>query len=183
MSIHSKVTEMIEFILRNATRYELDILGEALKKRMERETSLGSLDFNYMARTMAEGLTKQMGMDTNNIHEMSRRIVSDMILNETPGISEKELKVLLDQWLPGKESKKATGLPKEMLLTMITHFVSYSAGKMSAEQKKQFPEGWAEKYWNAFDPEVQKLIKDHLTDKIGQNEFWGGIREYLNAMK
>ncbi len=183
MSIHSKVAEMIEFILNHATRYELDILGEAFKKRMERERGLGKLDFQHMARTMAEGLTKQMGMDTNNIHEMSRRLVSDMILKETPEISERELKVLLDQWLPGKTGGKGAGLPKEMLLAMITQFINYSSGKMSAEEKKQFPRGWTEKYWNAFDPDVQRLIKGHLTDKIGQNEFWRGIREYLNALK
>lgn len=183
MSIHSKVTEMIEFILNHATRYELEILSEALKKRMVRETGLGRLDIQYMSRTMAEGFNKQMGMDPEHIHDMSRRLVSEMIQNETPGISEKELKTLLDQWLPGKEAGQATSLPKEMLLAMITQFVSYSSGEMSEQEKKLFPEGWAEKYWNAFQPEIQKLVKDHLTDKIGRNEFWRGIREYLTAMK
>jgi len=183
LSIHSKVTEMIEFILNHATRYELEILREALKKRMERESGIGRLDFQYMARTMAEGLTKKMGIDTENIHQMSRRLVQDAIQNETPGISEEELKTLLDRWLPGKGAGQATGLPKEMLLAMITQFVSYSSGEMSEQEKKLFPEGWAEKYWNAFQPEIQKLIKDHLGDKIGKNEFWRGIREYLTDMK
>jgi hypothetical protein len=114
---------------------------------------------------------------------MSRRLVSEMIVNETPGISEKELKTLLDQWLPGKEAGQATSLPKEMLLAMITQFISYSSGEMGEQEKKLFPEGWAEKYWNAFQPEIQKLVKDHLTDKIGKNEFWRGIREYLTGMK
>jgi hypothetical protein len=174
---------MLEFILNHATRYELELLGEALRKRMERETSLGQMDFQYMARTMAEGFTKQMGMDTENIEKMSRRLVSEMIQKEAPGITEKEINTLLDTWVPGKEAKKASALPKEMLLAMITQFVAYSSGEMSDKEKKMFPEGWAEKYWNAFQPEIQILVKNFLTDKIGKNEFWGGIREYLNAMK
>ena len=183
MSIHSKVTEMIEFILNGATKYELELLGEALKKRSEREQGLGQLDFQYMARSMAEGFQKKMGLDSDTINQMSRRLVTEMIRTETPEISEKEIKVLLDKWVPGKDARKGSGIPKEMQLAMITQFVSYSSGEMSEQEKKMFPEGWAEKYWEAFQPEVQRLIKDHLTDKIGKNEFWGGIRKILTEKK
>ncbi|OHD71068.1 MAG: hypothetical protein A2W19_08650 [Spirochaetes bacterium RBG_16_49_21] len=183
MSIDNTVTEMIEFILQRATRYELDLLMEALKRRMERETSLGQLDFQYMARNMAEGFSKKMGMDTENIHRMSRRLVADMIRSEIPGISEEELAVLLDQWLSGKDAARSSSIPKEMLLAMITQFVSYSTGEMSEEDKRQFPEGWAGKYWDAFQPDIQRLIKSYLTEKISKDEFWKGIGVCLAAMK
>jgi hypothetical protein len=183
VNIHETVTEMIEFILNRATRYELDLIAEALRRRMERESGLGQLDFQYMARTMAEGLSKQMGINAGNIHGMSRRLVADMVREKIPDISEKELAALLDQWVPGKESARASGIPREMLLAMITQFISYSTGEMSEEDKKKFPEGWAGKYWDAFSPDIQRLIKSYLTEKISKDEFWKGIGACLAAIK
>jgi hypothetical protein len=183
VNIHQTVTEMIEFILNRATRYELDLIAEALRRRMERESSLGQLDFQYMARTMAEDLSKQMGIDSGNIHRMSRRLVADMVRDKIPNISEEELAALLDQWIPGKKAARSSEIPREMLLAMITQFISYSTGEMSEEDKKKFPEGWAGKYWDAFSPDIQRLVKSYLTEKISKDEFWKGIGACLSAMK
>lgn len=174
-----KITEILEFILRYATRYELELVGEALRKRMERESTLGlgQIDVNQMARDMAEDIGRRMGMNGDAVHDMSRRLVADMIRLEKPDMPERELRVLLDQWVPGATGRKQGGIPRDMLLAMITQFVAYSLGEISEEEKKQFPKDWHKKYWEAFPQEIQVLIRDYILGKIGKNRFWKGIRE------
>lgn len=176
---NNTITEILEFILRRATRYELDLVSEALRKRKERDSTLGmgQIDVNQMARTMAEDIEKQMGLGGDAVHEMSRRLVADMVRMEKPEIPERELEALLNQWVPGRSGKKTGEIPREMLLAMITQFVSYSLGEISEEEKKQFPKGWHKKYWEAFPSDIQVLIRDYILGKIGKSQFWKGIRE------
>jgi hypothetical protein len=174
-----KITEILEYILRHATHHELELVGEALRKRMERESALGMgrIDVNQMARDMAKDIGRRMGMNGDAVHDMSKRLVADMIRMEKPDIPERELQALLDQWVPGAGGKKQGGIPRDMLLAMITQFVAYSLGEISEEEKKQYPKDWHKKYWEAFPQEIQLLIRDYILGKIGKNQFWKGIRE------
>lgn len=184
------ITEVIEFILQHATKQELQFVGEALRRRMERESTLGmgQVDVNRMAREMAGQIEKQMGMGAETIGPMSRRLVADMIRIEQPGLSEAEIQRLVDQFVPGSTGRRPQagstgGVPREMILSMITQFAAYGRGEMSEQEKAQFPKGWYEKYWNAFAPEVQHLLKEYIHGRIGKNDFWRGIREYMGGMK
>src|SRR5512142_2639921 len=118
MGIDEKMTEILDFILNRASKFELEMVGEALRKRMERESSLGlgQIDVHGMARKMAADIENQMGVGAGSVHEMSRRLVADMILKEQPDINRKDLEQLLDQWVPGGAPKKQAGLPKDVLL-------------------------------------------------------------------
>lgn len=185
MGSNQKITEILEYILRHATRHELELVGEALRKRMERESTLGlgQIDVNQMARTIAEDIEKQMGVGGDNVHEMSRRLVADMIRREKPEIPERELQTLLDQWVPGRSGRKSGEMPREMLLAMLSQFVAYSLGEVSEADKKQFPDGWHKKYWEAFPPDIQVLIRDYILGKIGKSQFWKGIGESPSMSK
>jgi hypothetical protein len=181
------ITGVIEFILQHATKQELQFVGEALRRRMERESTLGlgQVDVNRMAREMAQGLEKKMGLGEDMIGPMSRRLVADMIRIEQPGISEADLQKLLDQWVPGSAQRKQRkeALPREMVLAMITQFAAYSTGEMSEQEKAQFPDGWYNKYWDAFSPDIQKLLREYIHGRIGKNDFWKGVRECMGGVK
>lgn len=181
------ITGVIEFILQHATKQELEFVGEALRRRMERESSLGlgQVDVNRMAREMAQGIEKKMGLGAETVGPMSRRLVADMIRMEQPGISEADLQKLLDQFVPGSAPRKqrSEALPREMVLSMITQFAAYCTGEMSEYEKAQFPEGWYRKYWEAFAPEIQKLLKEYIHGRIGKIDFWRGVREYMAGVK
>ncbi len=183
------ITAVIEFIIQRATKQELQFVGEALRRRMERESSLGlgQVDVNRMAREMAQGLEEKMGLGTETIGPMARRLVADMIRMEQPDIREADLQKLLDQFVPGsargKGRKQTEAIPREMVLSMITQFAAYGRGEMNEQDKSQFPQGWYEKYWEAFAPEVQRLLKEYIHGRIGKNDFWRGIREYMGGMK
>ena len=180
------IAEVIEFIIQHATKQELQFVGEALRRRMERESTLGmgQVDVNRMAREMAGQLEKQMGLGADAIGPMSRRLVADMIRIEQPGLSEAEIQRLVDQFVPGSTGRKQQpgAIPRDMLLAMITQFASYGTGEMSEQDKAQFPEGWYRKYWDAFSPEIQILLKEYIQGRIGKNDFWRGIRELMAEM-
>jgi hypothetical protein len=178
MGLNDRMTDILDYILHHATKFELELVGEALRKRMGRESTLGmgQIDVHQMARSMAEGIEKQMGIGGEAVHQASKRLVADMIRNEKPGISESDLNSLLDRWVPGKGAG-ASGVPRDMLLAMISQFVSYSLGEMSEDEKKGFPAGWHKKYWGAFPSDIQGLIRDYIHGRIGKNQFWKGIRE------
>ncbi len=185
MGISNAMNELIDFILNRATRYELELVGEALRKRMERESTLGlgQVDVRHRARSMAEGIEKQMGVDGKGIHEMSKRLVADMIRKEKPGISEAEIRTLVDHFVPGPGQGAGTknappaAIPRDMLLAMISQFVKYGTGGMSEQEKRDFPDGWYEKYWNAFPPDIQNLVREYISGRIGKDRFWKGIGE------
>ncbi|MBN2158314.1 MAG: hypothetical protein JW807_02885 [Spirochaetes bacterium] len=185
MGLDDRITEILDYVLNQATRFELELVGEALRKRMERESSIGmsQIDVRGMARSMAEGIEKQMGIGGEAVHRASRRLVADMIRNEKPDISEREMNALLDRWVPGKGPGGSSGMPRDMLLAMIEQFVSYSMGEMSAEEKREFPAGWHQKYWGAFPSDIQILIRDYIQGKIGKNQFWKGVRESPAMLK
>jgi hypothetical protein len=187
MATNSTVTEILEYILNRASRYELELVGEALRKRLERESGLGArlVDVENIARNMADGIKKQMSIGADSVHQMSRRLIADMIRKEKPDISEAELQKLTDMFVTDRRggSANAGGIPREMLLTMITHFVAYSTGEMSEEEKKQFPAGWYNKYWDAFPVDIQDLLRDYIHGRIGKNQFWKGIRKSPVMMK
>ncbi len=181
MATNSTITEILEYILSRASRYELELIGEALRKRMERESGPGArlVDVQGIARSMADGIKKQMSLGAGNVQQMSRRLVAEMIRKEKPDISESDLQKLVDMFVSGGSSGRspAGGIPKDMLLTMITQFLAYSTGEMSEEEKKQFPTGWYNKYWDAFPADIQNLLRDYIHGRIGKNQFWKGIRE------
>jgi hypothetical protein len=187
MATNSTITGILDYILNRASRYELELVSEALRKRMERESGLGArlVDVQNIARSMAEGIEKQMSIGAGNVHQMSRRLVADMIRKEKPDISEAELQQLIEMFLPDKGAGSANtgGIPRDMLLTMITQFLAYSTGEMNEADKKQFPAGWYNKYWEAFPVDIQNLIRDYIHGKIGKNQLWKGIRESPAMMK
>jgi hypothetical protein len=185
MDLSEKMSDIIHYILNQATRSELELVGEALRRRMERESTIGmgQIDVNHLARTMAEGIEKQMGIGGDAVHQTSRRLVADMIRKEQPDISERDLQKLVDQFVPGGRAAGASGVPRDMLLAMITQFLSYSLGEMSEADKKQYPDGWYKKYWAAFPPDIQKLLREYINGRIGKNQFWNGVKDSPSMLK
>ena len=57
------IAAVIEFIMQHATKQELQFVGEALRKRLERESSLGlgQVDVNRLAREMAAASGVRIG--------------------------------------------------------------------------------------------------------------------------
>ncbi len=168
---------VLDFILNKATPEELVGIEMALEKRKKNQPlSLKDINFEKMAKDMASQISGSFNID---VKTMARRIVTQLILEKEPNISEEHLEKLLDYYVP---QEKPNTIPKELILVMVQHFIDYSLGKMPKSQieelKKSAP-NWYEKYWNAFPLQVRVAIADFLKGKIDSYEFWNQIDKII----
>ena len=159
------------------------MITEALKRRTKDSfKGPGGVGPKAMAQSMAKRIQSQLGASFN-VGEISRKIVSDIIRQKEPGITERELEVLLDKWLPKREKaapEKDLPLPPDVLITMITQYIAYKREKMSEEEEKELPKDWTHKYWQAFTQSARTLITSLLNDDLDEKEFWAEIIKSLD---
>jgi hypothetical protein len=68
-----------------------------------------------------------------------------------------------------------SGLPKDLLVTMIEQFIAYSEGRMSVrEQAKLHREipNWQEVYWKRFSPGIRDSLSLYLKGTIDHEDLW-----------
>jgi hypothetical protein len=182
-----ELAAIVDFILNRAGARELEVIREALKKRsggFRPEGGIDSLDFKSMAQEMMQGFAEKFGAGAD-IHGMTRRLVTNMILETVPEIPVHELEVLLDKWVPDPRKKaqgKEDGLPPEALYAMIRQFADYSVGRMSEadvrEMKKSMPD-WTQRYWDIFSQDTKMLIKELIEGRMDPGTFDTTIRKRL----
>jgi hypothetical protein len=173
MSPDDPLYAILDYILNRATTGELAAIGEALKRRQQPKKGLGGISPRGMAETVAKTVRTQLG-GMLDVHQVARKIVADLIRDKEPNIGERELAVLLDSWLP-EPGKRAKNAPPDVMLTMVSHYVSAHNGSLSAEQLKQLPQGWQSRYWEAFSPDLRALIEAFLAGRIGEVDFWSRV--------
>lgn len=178
MKFHSDFEFVIYYILNKATPEELAGIEMALEKRRKNTPfSLKDINFQELAKEMSSKISGSFSID---VKTMAKRIITQLILEKEPNISEEDLRKLLEYYVP--EERKTTDLPKELLFVMIQHFIDYSLGKMdqkTIEELKQSTPNWYEKYWNAFPHQIRVLIADFLKAKINSYEFWQDVEKIL----
>jgi len=179
-----ELQRVLDYILNRAGPAEIEVLESAIRRKaggMPRG-GLDSIDFQKMAKEMTADLAAKFSpADT---HGMTRRLVTNMILEQMPEISAAELEVLLDQWVPdprkAREGKEKE-LPVDALIAMVRQFVDYSLGRMPdaevRELKRSMPD-WTERYWGVFSQETRLAIRDLLNGKLDLDEFYKKIRSH-----
>ncbi len=171
--------QVVDYILNHATTAELEVISEALKRRHSSQRPDG---FNprAMAENMARTVNDQLGASLDVV-EISRKIVADMIREKEPQISEEELQVLLDRWLPSTQTEEQPEtLPPDVLLTMIGQFLQARQGRLPPEEQKELPDDWQTRYWKIFPENSQQLIQEHLDGRIDEVRFWERIIRTLH---
>lgn len=180
MGVDDPLYYVIDFILNKATSAELEVIAEALKRRTADSKGSGGFSPRSMARSMAQNIQKQLG-ESLSIGKISRKIVSDLIRNKEPGISDEKLEILLNKWLPGTAGRQqAPGsgqardqeTPPDVLVSRVTTYLEAELGALDEREAGELPEGWKAQYWESFPPAVRALIEQRLQDKIDEVAFW-----------
>ena len=191
MSSEEPLYSVIEFILNRASAAELEVIAEAVKRRQHPGKGLGGISPRSMAENVAEKVKQQLG-GMLDVHTISRQIVTDLIRQKEPNISDRELEVLLDNWLPGTararkqgsqpaetaESDQASApeqLAPDMLITMISQYVSARQGTLPGEEEDKLPKNWQSRYWESFPDTIRRRIREHLNGQLSQVEFWDSV--------
>ncbi len=178
MGIDDPLYYVIDFVLNKATSAELEVIAEALKRRTSEAKGFGRLSPRSMARNMAQSVQKQLG-GSLDVGQIARRIVSDLVRQKEPGISEEQLQVLLNSWLPGTSRRQearspgqAQPTPPDMLVSRVATYLAAERGALGEQEAGELPEGWKAQYWESFPLAVRALIEQRLQDKIGEVAFW-----------
>jgi hypothetical protein len=119
-----------------------------------------------------------------DIGQIARKMVTEMIRQKEPKISDEELQVLLDHWLPGTRAREegqetARGLPQalppDLLISRVSQFVGASTGSLPPKERGELPSDWREQYWESFPHAIRDLVNAHLDGRLGEVEFWQRI--------
>ncbi len=158
MTEKEDINSIISGFMKDASPEEVRELERLLEAR---KNKTAGLDVDRMAKQMAGQIQQQMGLTTGNIKKMARDLVIRLAREHSPGITDAELNVLLNQMVPDSQPAKPK-LPPELLKTMAHQFIIYHKGLMSDKDLADLPQGWQEKYWNAFPDELKRMIAEHI---------------------
>jgi len=177
----------LDFILNRADEAEFEVIEKACQRRRADRAALspiGGLGPRAAAHQMAAQIENQMGCSVDSIRGMVKNYVADIIRQNAPEISEKDLNELLEAYTadPGKARKKTSPYPPEALLSMGRLFIEYSEGRMAPSRQQELWEdspNWQEAYWNAFPPEMKALVKAYLQGKLDGDTFNTALLSFL----
>lgn len=166
---------VLDFILNQATSTQLEVIAEALRRRSTDLPGREGLDPRQMAQRLSRNIVQQLGVSLD-IPQIARRIVRDLIKSKEPGIQDREVEVLLDNWLPGtRKSAPPKGLPPDALVSMVAIFLAAERGALSPEESRDLPADWKERYWQSFPPEVREAIEGLRRGATDEAHVWAAL--------
>jgi hypothetical protein len=176
---------VIDFILNRATEKELTAVRAALERRSKGKLATGK-SLSDIVSASTSTISEQMKIPIDQIKNSVQEIVTRLIKQNAPEITDEQLSVLLDEWVPGsrpKSRKKRPGLPADALVTMIRQFIAFSVGQMPKDQeatlRREMPD-WPGQYWNAFPEEIRLSISSFLKGRMDEKNFWKEVYTSLS---
>lgn len=170
---------VLDYIMNHAGHAQLDAIEEALhRKRASNPRHMNDLDIEGMAKHFASQLDTDDQVDFKG---MTRRLVTNMILEQQPDIPREHLEQLVDHYIPDpkKQAKGAESeIPRDLLFTMLDQFIRYSTGRMPDRELKELKgenPDWVERYWNVFSDRTRTLLADLIRGKMNTQQFWKSV--------
>lgn len=182
MNEKEKIEQMIAEFMQGASPAEMAEFKRLLEERQKAPRGLGNINFNALARSMAASIKTQMGITEQSVQQTARTLVRSLAKKHKPDISDPELDGLVELMVPsgsGRQSGTARQLPRDVLLSMVRHIVDYGKGRLSPAELKDLPQGWVEKYWGFFPPEIRRLIDGLMKDRLEEGPFWQEVNRLL----
>ncbi|WP_028972787.1 hypothetical protein [Spirochaeta cellobiosiphila] len=184
---------VLDFILNRADSPSIEAIEEALKRRKSNLTRIGSIGVSPQkaAKQLAGQLESSLNQTRNMLESSVKRMAIDVIRKEAPELTDEQISMLLEEWIPNEDQRQKrdskameakVSLNPDMFKKMISDFLSFSTGKMSAsyriELENQIP-GWTDVYWQKFPLRVRKLIRLYLDGSIDADSFWAEVAQSL----
>jgi hypothetical protein len=178
MSTHDPLYDLIDFILNKATSAELEVVTEALKRRAADTKGFGGLSPRSMAQNMARSIQAQLG-ESLDVGQIARKIVSDLVRQKEPAMSDEELEVLLNNWLPrtsrqgqAQGPNQAQPSPPDVLVSRVATYLASELGTLAQREAGELPADWKARYWESFPVAIRALIQERLQNRIAEVAFW-----------
>lgn len=177
-----KLHAVIDFILNQADEREIEAISASIKRRQSDSELPGTHNIGKMAQNMASSINKQVESSVGQVRDIVKGAVADIIRKEAPELSEEQVEQLLKAWIPAEgeqHNTTSTGLPGDVMLTMIKQFIKYSTGSMSVAEQNSLAEAitdWPKKYWEKFPGKIQELLSKFLKGQMDSDAFWNSVQ-------
>ena len=183
-----ELVKTLDFILNRCNERDIEAIAAAVVRRRRDIAMYGSMPAVPDARSLAREINSQfnIGESIEGLKKNVRDYAIRIIKQQAPELTEKQIEELTRAWIPAERSsaseqgdsgdKGSSGgaFPKEVMVSMIDQFVSFSVGRMEEEENlalRREMGPWPDKYWKAFPQVIRLLITDFLKDRIDENEF------------
>jgi hypothetical protein len=179
-----ELIQVLDYILNRCDEASIEAVAEAVVRR-RRQLKLfgGSLnipDPRRMARELSGKISGSVAGGMSGLRQSIQDMTIRLIRQEAPELTDEQVEELCRAWIPGgKEdggspARESSRLPRDLLVSMIDQFVSFSLGSMNAAEEKNLRKdlgAWPERYWKAFPPVLRLIINDYLKNEIDEKEF------------
>ena len=189
-----ELVKTLDYILNRCDGRDIEAVAEAVVRRRRDIAFFGSMPVAPDPRRLAEELTSQLNIEGNieSLKNSVRDYAIRIIRQQAPELTDAQVAELTRAWIPerprpggrkrgegGKSGRSQsieveTGLPRDLLASMIGQFISFSMGKMEEEEDRALRNEmgpWPEKYWNSFPQVIRLLTKDFLNGELDETEF------------
>ena len=180
-----KLHAVIDYILNQADEREIEAISASIKRRKADLKLPGTHNIGKMAQNMSSNINKQVESSVGQVRDIVKGAVADIIRKEAPELSEEQVKQLLQAWIPAEGEQHnipSTGLPGDVMLTMIKQFIKYSTGSMSVAEQNSLAEAitdWPKKYWEKFPGKIQELLSRFLKGQMDSDDFWNSVQTQI----
>jgi len=178
-----ELIQTLDYILNRSNEASLDAVAAAVERRQKDFRVNGAIsgmpDPQRMAKEISGKINSSINASIGGLKESVREMVVGLIKEKAPDLTDEQVEVLSRTWIsPVKSKESKVSLPRDMLISMIEQFVSFSMGTMDKSIENNLRQelgAWPERYWKAFPPVIRSIVSDYLKDKITEREFYSKI--------
>ena len=186
-----RLLQALSYILNHSDVSSIETRAEAVVRRRNMTIFSAAGDMpnpQRMARELSENINAGIESGIESMRKSIREMTVKIIKEHAPELSGSQIDELCRAWLPdaglpGTGGKKGEALPRDLLLSMIEQFISFSRGTMRRSVDRNLREemgAWPERYWKVFPPVIRLLISDLLKYRITEKDFYSRIVIALN---
>jgi hypothetical protein len=176
-----ELVRTLDFILNRCDEQAIDAVAAAVVRRRKELAMFGGTSMPNPAN-LAKNLSSQLNMEgaIEGMQKSVRDYAVRIIRQEAPELSDEQIEQLTRAWIPekgkstGSGAAGKSGLPRDLLASMIDQFISFSEGRMEAEEDEALRREmgpWPDKYWKSFPQVVRLLIADYLKGEMKEADF------------
>jgi hypothetical protein len=187
----SELIRTLDYILNRCDEKSIEAVAAALVRRRRELTLFGGASSLPDPESMAKQFASQINIEgaIEGLQKSVRDYAVRIIRQEAPDLTEAQIEELTRAWIPetgfrkkGKPGENGfpqneinrNGIPQNLLASMIDQFVSFSLGRMEAEEDRALRKemgSWPDKYWRSFPQVIRLLVTDFLKGEMGEEDF------------
>jgi hypothetical protein len=178
-----ELPQALDYILNRCNERDIEVLAAAVVRRRREIAMFGGTPHIPDPGRLAKELSSQINIEGSieGLKKSVRDYAVRIIKQEAPELTDAQIEELTGAWIPGPSSggqrdrgSRNGALPRDLLASMIDQFVSFSLGRMEAEEdealrKEMGP--WPDKYWKSFPQVIRLIITDFLKGEMDESDF------------